>query len=105
MTYEQYWFGDPHLVKYYEKAHELSNEQKNQEMFVMANYVFEAFSTALSNLNFGKTYKAPNKFRDKPYDLRPDTKKRREQKAQEAREKVIADLTAWKQSWDKKNKK
>lgn len=88
MTYEQYWYGAPDLIKYYERAHELCNEQKNQEMFIMANYVFEAFSTALSNLNFGKTYKKPNEFRKKPYELRPQTEIERERKAQEAREKL-----------------
>lgn len=104
MTYEQYWYGDPWLVRYYAEAHELQNEQKNQEMFIMANYVFEAFSTALSNLNFGKTYKKPNEFRKEPYKLRPDTREIKERKAQEAREKVIADLKAWQESWNKKHK-
>lgn len=105
MTYEQYWYDDPYLVRFYQEAHEISNDQKNQEMFIMANYVFEAVSTALNNLNFTGKYKPFIEFRKEPYKLRPDTEEERKREAKEAREKVIADLTAWKESWDKKNKK
>lgn len=42
MTYEQFWEGDPTLVKYYRRAAEIKNERKNQELWLQGLYVYEA---------------------------------------------------------------
>lgn len=104
MTPKEYWEGNPYLVRDYQKSHELLNEQKNQEMFIMANYIFEAFMTALSNLNFGKNPKPPTPYRKKPYDLRPNTKENRKKRADETRNKEAEKLLAWKKMWDSTHK-
>lgn len=42
MTYDLYWNGDPALVKYYRKAQELTNERRNQELWLQGYYFYEA---------------------------------------------------------------
>lgn len=44
MTFEQYWDGDCCLVKYYRKAHEIKQQRRNQELWMMGLYVYEAIS-------------------------------------------------------------
>lgn len=43
MPYELFWNGEPELVKVYREAHELRNEQRNQEMWVQGIYNYRAF--------------------------------------------------------------
>ena len=46
MTEEQYWDGDPELVKYYRKAEEIRNEKRNQELWLQGMYIYEALCDA-----------------------------------------------------------
>ena len=46
MTPDQYWDGDPALVKYYRKADELKWERKNQELWLQGMYFYEAICDA-----------------------------------------------------------
>lgn len=50
MSYELFWFGDPGIVKAYDKAHELRNQQRNQEMWFQGLYNYRAFAAVASNL-------------------------------------------------------
>ena len=58
MPYELFWHGEPNLVKTYLKAHELRNQQKNQEMWVQGIYNLRAFRNVIEafakGLNGGK---------------------------------------------------
>lgn len=68
MTYEEYWERDPYLIKDYVKAHELKNEQKNQEMWLNGFYTLEALSVVLNNA-FKKSGSAAVSYPDKPYPI------------------------------------
>lgn len=104
MTYEQYWFGDPTLVIAYREAHKLSNEQKNQEMWVQGYYVFTAFQTALSNIHLDGKRHTMNQYMESPLELYKP-KKTKEQEAEEAKQKVIATFNNIKRAWDEKRGK
>ena len=44
MTFEQYWYGDCLLAKYYRKAHELKQKRRNQELWLQGAYFYEALT-------------------------------------------------------------
>lgn len=98
MTYEQYYYGTPYLVQAYSKAHRLRQKEKNFDSWLQGRYMLDALNVAMSG--FGSKGQKP-KYPEKPYDIYPKTKEEREIEARKAREKVIANLNAWKKQWDK----
>lgn len=105
MDYETYWNGDPRLVRAYREAHTLQCKMRNQEMWLQGLYNFQAFSTALSNLNFSDKPKPINKYLEKPLQIYEMTKEEKEQEAKIARQKVIDSLNRFKALWETKGSK
>lgn len=67
MPYELFWNGDPNLVKTYREAHELRNQQKNQEMWIQGIYflrgvqtVAEAIASSFGGSKGSKINQYPN---------------------------------------------
>ena len=67
MPSDEFWHGDPYLVRAYQKAHQLRIEQRNQEMWAQGIYnyrafksVIEAFAYGLSNGKGSKPSEYPN---------------------------------------------
>ncbi len=91
MSYEQYWYGDPRLVKAYRKAHELKAQQKNEEMWVQGIY----FSRALHSVAEGVMYAVNGGKGKKPsqYPMEPIPFTKAEQDAAEERKRQRA--LAW----------
>lgn len=88
MTYEQYWDGDPALVKYYRKADEIKLERVNQQLWLQGMYIYEAICDASPILQaFAKKGTKPHPYAEKPYAL---TEKQRERNAEE-KEKAVAE--------------
>ena len=88
MTPEQYWDGDPALVKYYRKADEIRLERLNQEKWLQGMYIYEAICDASPILHsFAKRGTKAHPYVDKPYPL---TDKQREQNTV-AKEKAVSD--------------
>ena len=70
MTYEQFWNGDPMLVKYYREAEEIRNEKKNQELWLQGMYIYEALCDVSPVLHaFAKKGSKPQKYSSKPYAI------------------------------------
>lgn len=66
MTFEQFWYDDPSLIKYYIKAHDIKRALKNQELWLQGLYVYQAIGNLIPVLNpFSKDHKA------KPYLKEP----------------------------------
>lgn len=66
MTYEQYWYDDPSLIKYYIKSHDIKRALKNQELWLQGLYIYHAIGDLIPVLNpFSKDHKA------KPYLKEP----------------------------------
>ena len=88
MTPEQYWDGDPALVKYYRKADEIKLERVNQQLWLQGMYIYEAICDASPILQaFAKKGTKPHPYADKPYAL---TEKQRERN-EEQKEKAVAE--------------
>lgn len=88
MTYEQYWNGDPNLVKYYRQADELKVERKNQELWLQGMYIYEALCDVSPILQaMAKKGTKPHPYSDKPYAI---TEKQRKREIEE-KERMVAD--------------
>ena len=81
MTYEQFWEGDPELVKYYRKAEELKNDKKNQELWLQGMYIYEALCDVAPILHsMAKKGTKARPYPERPYAL---TEKQRLREAEE----------------------
>lgn len=100
MSFTQFWEEDVWLVKAYKKAERLRNQKKSEEMWLQGYYNFNAFSTALSNLNFGKKNKKLNEYIKEPIRLLPMTKVEKTQKAENEKAKVIDYFNKLAKKWE-----
>lgn len=82
MSPEQFWDQDPWLTMAYRQAHELKNEQHNQEMWVQGLYVYEAFGVVIHNALKKKGDK-PLEYPEEPFPLTIEEKERRESRDRE----------------------
>lgn len=101
MTADEFWFGHPNLVTAYREAWKLKVRHENEFAHLQGFYVHAAVAVALAN-SFGKKGSKREKYIN-PVDLGLDTAAEKEVKAQKAREKIVASLTAWKKMWDKQH--
>ena len=94
MSYEDYWYGDNDLVKYYREADTFRKRIRNEELWLQGMYFAQAIAT-----NFDKKAKYP----EKPFDIFPKTAIEKQAEAEAERKKIIAHFTALKEQWEKKN--
>ena len=85
MSWEQFWFGDPHMATFFREAYLLKQRAKNEDMWLQGLYIYRAVSavvaSALGNRNV--------KYIDAPLDYLPKTKAEKKQEEFEERNKVI----------------
>ena len=102
MSFAQYWDEDVWLVSAYKKAECLRNQKRSEEMWLQGLYNFNAFSVALSNLNFGKKKKKPNEYMKEPIRLLPLTKAEKRKKMEDEQAKVIDYFNKLAKKWENK---
>ena len=100
MTTEEYWERDPYLVQDFKRAHLLTIEQRNQELWLQGLYIYKAFGVIMSNA-FSKKGNQKEKYFEKPLRITPYTKQEKAKRTEEERQKIIAELTAWEKAWNK----
>ena len=77
MTYEQFWDGDPCLVKYYRRAAELNLEKKNQELWLQGMYIYEALCDVAPVMHaMAKKGTKPHPYPEAPYPISEKQRKR-----------------------------
>lgn len=99
MTYEQYWYGDPLMVRAYAQSYLLKRKIENENMWIMGAYVADAFGTVISNAFGGKS----RKYIAKPLDIFPKTDAEKQAEIREEKRKLIAWLNGMKKKSAKKN--
>lgn len=90
MTYDEFWFGAPSLVRAYRKAHDLKRHERNYELWMQGRYIFEALRCAPLLVGFPKEGVKPGNYPDMPYPL--TEKEAKEQEAERERENFFAYL-------------
>ncbi len=98
MTYEQYWYKDCELVKFYREANEIKNTRKNQELWLQGLYVYQALCDVSPVLHaFAKSGTKPNPYPEKPYPITSKEAKERkeeEQRINRLRAKIVFETWA-----------
>jgi len=100
MTYDEYWHGDPYLVKFYHEAHMKRIEMRNQELWLQGLYIHNAFSVVMSNA-FAKKGSKPQKYLEEPIRITPmsEAEKRAEEekKIAQTKQRLERLYSAWKE--------
>ena len=97
MTYKQYWYGDPRMVKHFREAYKLKLKERNEEMWRQGLYFLDALNVALrNNINLsGKAIK-PLQYMSEPIRLFPLTEEEKEAKAEKERDNAEEQLRLFK---------
>ena len=93
MTYEQYWDGDVSAHKMFKRAAKLRRKQVNEDAWLQGAYIYEALCAA-SSLFRGIKPSKPHKFREEPYDIFEEDRKRREEEEARAKYEAMRDKVA-----------
>lgn len=75
MTFEQYWYGEPELVKYYREAHDIRLEEQNAMMHLQGIYVRHAIGDFIEFYAMASKPKVLDSYPDKPYPITKRKKK------------------------------
>ena len=98
MTYEEFWYGPPSLVRAYRKAYDMERHRRNEEMWMQGRYIFEALRCAPLLVGFPeKGYKPPSGagYPEMPYPLSEKEAQEREiERENENTKRFIAQLEA-----------
>lgn len=105
MSYDLYWNGPPSAARDYREAYKLQIKAKNEMLWLQGLYNFNAFSTALSNMNFDGKHRKKNKYIEKPIEIFEKTEEEKKQEAVAARQKVIDTLNKWKRTFNNRKDK
>lgn len=91
MTYEQYWYGDPLMVRAFYKAEQLRQQRVNDEAWLKGAYVYRAMQAALSVSEFfrGKGQR-PDEYPKKPIALNAAEETEVDKEQREEQEAVYA---------------
>ena len=89
MTYDQFWYGDPWMVKAYEQAYLLKQRKRNEEMWIQGAYFANAVSVALNN-GFNKS---KIDYLKKPLDIYPKTEAEEQEEIRQQKIRLIQQLS------------
>ena len=110
MTYDQYWYGDPLMVRAFYKADKLRQERMDEEAWLHGVYMVNALNATVGNA-FRKQGQSPIEYPKEPISL---TRRKEEEKArtEKAKEQEAVWALAWMTSfvragrnWGKNKKK
>lgn len=99
MTYEDFWFKDVCMTKFYLKAYELKLEQKDTEIWLQGVYIYEALIKVAPILHaFAKSGAKAQPYAEKPYGIFSRKKQKQATKQEiedEAKKKLEIEKTQW----------
>jgi len=103
MTYNEYWYGDPLLVRAYYKADQLRRKRADEEAWLNGLYVMNALNATVGNM-FRKSGQAPAEYPKEPITMKEDQEKERE-KTEKEKEREATWAFAWMNSFVEAGKK
>lgn len=100
MTYEQYWYDDPYLVRAYAQAYLLKRKTENENMWIQGAYIANAVTVAIAN-SFGKRHVD---YLKQPLELFPKTESEQKEEVREKRRKIVEKLLRVQAAFNSKRK-
>lgn len=100
MTYEEYWYGDPWMVRAYEQAFLLKQRKQNEWMWIQGAYFANAMTVAINN-TFGKR---KVDYLKAPLDIYPKTDAEEREEIRKNKLKLIQRLSMISARFKKKQK-
>lgn len=85
MTYEQYWYGDPLMVRAYYQAEQYRQEQRDTDAWLIGAYVAQAISATVCNALLKKGSQ-PNEYPRMPSLVEKRAKEKEERRKDRERE-------------------
>ena len=110
MTYEQYWYGDPLMVRAFYKADRIRQERKDEDAWLYGVYVMNALNATVGNA-FRDKGKTPFEYPKEPVTLakrREEEQARSEKKQEQEATWALAWMTTFVRAgknWEKNKKK
>lgn len=92
MTYEQYWYEDPLMVRAFYKANQIRQQRINEEAWLYGAYVYRALDATVGNM-MRKKGSQPSEYPQKPIEAEtkdPSFETRIEKEQREEQEIVFA---------------
>lgn len=89
MTYEQYWYGDPLMVRAFYKAEQLRQQRINEDAWLFGVYTYRALDSTVGNMVRKKGTK-PSEYPKKPVELIKQEETEIEKEQREEQEEVYA---------------
>lgn len=86
MTYDQFWHGEPGMVKFFRKAEDLRRRRKNQELWLEGVYMAEALQATVGNM-FSKG--AKHQYPSEPLAITLEEQRERQERERKARMEQI----------------
>ena len=96
MSYKEFWYGDPNLIKVYKETFNIKRTQMNQQLWLQGIYFAHAIAC-----NFDT--KGRNKYPDKPLDIFPKTEAEKQREQEENRRKLIEYFSNFQARWERGN--
>lgn len=89
MTYEEYWYGDPLMVRAFYKAEKIRQQRINDEAWLHGAYVLRALDATVGNM-MRKKGTEPAKYPERPVELKNMDETEYEKEQREEQEAVFA---------------
>lgn len=111
MTYNEFWYGQAYVVKFYREAHKLAIQQQDENNWMQGMYVYDALCKVSPVLHaFSKKGTKPLPYIDKPIlmdkiNIREKTEQEIEQEQEAERLKAIIHFNNWFRSTKKRFEK
>ena len=103
MSYQEYYEGDPRLVRVFQEAERLRIENQSKLMWVQGFYFYNAISAGLANFGAGFAgKKGKAEYIKEPIRLTPKTEKEIEEEKRKKLEAYIADLKKFQTAFNRR---
>lgn len=93
MTYDQYWYGDPLMVRAFYKAKKIQDGFKDESAWLFGAYVLQALNATVGNM-FSKKGSTPMRYPDMPATVKEAQSKRQAKTELEKEQDAI-----WAKAW------
>lgn len=100
MTYEQFWYDDPWMVREFKQTFLLRQRKRNEEMWIQGAYIANAVTVAIIN-TFGS--KKTN-YLNAPIDIYPKSESEKQEEIREERLKLVQRLSLISANFKQKQK-